>query len=356
MFFILSAGRSGSQTLAFVLSQSPSCLCLHEPHPQLVGESARYCYGRMEGAAVASLLRATRSPTLAGRRYGEANNRLALVIPPLLEAFPSVQIVWLLRDGRDYVASELQRGAYQNSSQPWWATSKWDRFRIRGDKAGAVSAAKWAQWDPFAKICWQWDWVNRRIAEGLAQIEADHTRRLRIEDVRRDLAGLAGWLDITPVEFVVPQANRRRAQDDPGGAHSSPANNVGRIGYWPQWTDPMRCTFEELCGDTMDNHYPGWRDQRGDWVDLRARGDESPLADSEASPERRLALARARAVELEILLHEERSAYNSLIGNIPKLTKHLLQATYRRATNRPAPTRGSVTIEQGDPLARRSSV
>ncbi len=112
MFFALSTGRSGTQTLAHVLTQSPGCLCLHEPHPQLVRESVLFREGRLSQADAIDLLRRTRPHPAADRAYGESNNRLSLMVPALAAAFPEAKFIWLQRDARDVVASELQRGGY----------------------------------------------------------------------------------------------------------------------------------------------------------------------------------------------------------------------------------------------------
>lgn len=327
MLFVVSTGRSGSQTVATVLSQSPDLLCLHEPHPQLVAESAQYRYGRLRHGDAVALLRRSRPAQLDGRRYGETNNRLALLLPPLLEAFPDAQVVHLLRDGRDYAASELQRGAYRRDVPRLpWRRSKWDRWRLAGDAAGAVTSATWAGWSPFERICWQWGHVNRLVADDLAGLGPDRTRVLRIEDLPAEAAELCAWLGVATVPFVVARANARRAVVGDGHTRRHP-NAVARVTGWEGWTAPERETFVRHCGDVMDAWYPGWRAADGTWQ--RDPGEPAPPPSAAGAPrttatdsaeEARLRHALAVA---EIAAHERASELAHLQRSPRLLVLHL---------------------------------
>ena len=328
MFFVVSPGRSGSQTVAQVLSQSPTCLCLHEPHPQLVAESARYQYGRFGHDRAVALLRRTRPQGDPDAVYGESNNRLALLLPPLREAFPDACFVWLLRDGRDFVASELQRGGFADPPRRRWTQTKWERWRPRGDEVGDVPAATWASWDPFSRLCWQWAWVNRRIGADLADLGPDRLRRVRIEELAGDLPELCRWLGLEPVDFVVPRANRRRDAGDPGGADRALPNNVPRVESWDGWDDGRRAVFEDRCGDVMDEHYPGWR-KGGSWQPTPVEAGE-PAAPADGV-QAELARARAQNAELRVSLAEAASAHRELVGSAPLLAKHLAIRAVRAA-------------------------
>lgn len=344
VFFAVSTGRAGSQTLAHVLTQSPSCICLHEPEPQLVAESARFCYGESSRDEIVRILQASRVPMVGGRTYGETNNRFALMIEPARQAFPDAQFVWLLRDGRDFVASELQRGAFEAARTRWWAQSKWERWRLDGQRVGAVDAATWASWDAFTKLCWQWSWVNRRIERDLGTLGTEHARVLRIEDLAGELVTLVEWLHLEPVDFVTPRSNRRRSAVDPEGTDASKPNNVDAVHSWGSWTPAMRRTFEEHAGATMDQRYPGWRREGGDWRPVITASLTDPgrrvvlLAESNgvapdepaAAQRIELAEARARAARLEVALHEERLKHQHLTSTPSLLAKHLAVSVRHR--------------------------
>lgn len=351
MFFAVSTGRSGSTTLAQVLTQSPSCLCLHEPHPQLVAESARYCYGELATGAAASLIRSTRVPRVGGRVYGETNNRLSLMVVPVRRAFPEAQFVWLLRDGRDFVASELQRGAYGPALGSWWAHSKWDRWRLDGARASAVDSDVWASWDPFTKLCWQWSWVNRRIERDLDGLGPSGARVVLVEEIASHLDELVAWLGIDPVDFVIPRANRRGTVSDLGGTGGAGPNLVPTVASWRSWTAPMRKIFENHAALLMDEKYPGWRADDGTWQVRAARPSRGPIGASDHNDgdvrnltlgnSARAALAdeRARSAALLVTLEEERSEYDELVSSPRLLLRRLAITIGRSVRGRPIPRR-----------------
>jgi hypothetical protein len=325
VFFVVSTGRSGSQTLSRVLSQAPDVLCVHEPHPQLVRESACYRYGRLSEAELVALLRRTRPAEVNGRRYGETNNRLGLVVPALRRAFPEAQLLWLLRDGRAYVASEVQRGAFR-SNQPRlpWRRSKWDRWRFSGDAAGAVPPATWNSWSPFEKTCWQWGYVNRLIRDDLADLPRSARRVLRIEDLAASLVEICGWLAITPVPFSIPRSNARRAVGPEEAVTVRHPNAVDEVKGWTGWSSEQRATFERHGADLMDEHYPGWRTADGTWHPLPA---QPPLA---TSAEDDIAELCATAAALRIDLYERDSELADLRRSPRQLLLHLAVALRKR--------------------------
>ena len=243
MFFALSTGRSGTQTLAHVLTQSPGCLCLHEPHPQLVRESVLFREGRLSQADAIDLLRRTRPHPAADRAYGESNNRLSLMVPALAAAFPEAKFIWLQRDARDVVASELQRGGYAPQSRLPWRVSKWARWRPRADRVGAATTQEWASWTRLEKLAWQWDWTHRLIRQDLEELASDRFRVLQLERLESDLPALASWLGLTHVDYVIERANRRREPDDVTGMPARHPNLVTRVEDWQTWSADERAAF-----------------------------------------------------------------------------------------------------------------
>ena len=58
----------------------------------------------------------------------------------LASIFPDAQFVWLVRDGRDFVTSALQRGWF-DTSRPGFHSDALERTRLRGDYVGDVDPA-----------------------------------------------------------------------------------------------------------------------------------------------------------------------------------------------------------------------
>lgn len=264
MFFVLTTGRSGSQTMARVLSQSPNCVCPHEPDPQLLEECTGYREGRLEADELAEALRATRPTGGTGFVYGESHNRLALAIPALRAAFPEARYVWLVRDGRDFVCSALQRGWF-DGPRPDPAHRRLERTRLRGDRIGAVDAERWRRWDAFRKCCWTWAFCNTLIRRELRGLGASAYGPVRLESLETQIDALAGYLGILPPPdgWQVERANAR--VEALAEVATDPLNRVDRRVHWREWSTAQRAAFEKLCGEQMDALYPGWRGASGSW-------------------------------------------------------------------------------------------
>lgn len=256
MFFVLNTGRAGSKTIAKVLSQAPDCECLHEPEPSLIEEAPRYRYGSCDADSIVDVLRRTRVEPAGTRIYGESNNRLALIVPVLERAFPGSRYLWLVRDGRDFVASVHQRGwfgdrEYADDAGPW------SRWRLQGDLVGDVDPAEWSGWSAFERCCWIWEYTNVLIRRDLGVVVTDdHWLLVRIETLAASVDRICDFLGIGPTSFVVHRANRRTVEE----SYEGTTNRVSSVSTWHEWSVEQRSVFARHCGRLMDELYPEWRD------------------------------------------------------------------------------------------------
>lgn len=257
MFFVVCAGRSGSQTIARFLAQSPDCFVLHEPEPVFVKEATLYQYGLISHEMMKAIVLCTRPPFIKGKIYGESNHKLATLIPVLADAFPEARFIWLVRDGRDVVASTFYAREWYKavdeivnrpSNYPT-ALKEWTWYRLRGDLTGDMSTAQWEALTRFEKNCWLWRRTNEIIREHLYRLPQERWRLVRLEELRHRVRDVCEFLEITP-----PPAE--------AGKHNvSPVEPT----RWPQWPPFRREAFEKWAGSEMDRLYPGWRDVAGNW-------------------------------------------------------------------------------------------
>ena len=249
--FVVSTGRSGTTSVASILSQMLGVECLHEPEPILLRESAEFRYGHLSNErAVAAVLKGRPLARDARGGYVESNQTLALLIPAIVGAFPTARFLWLMRDGRDFVASAMQKQWYTGHSEnhdryedcpPGERT--WIDWRIRGDLAGVWSSDTWASLPRFGKVCWYWSFVNATILRDIFALAPNRFRILRLESIDRDLREHGDWLG----------AQFRAAS----GVH---LNSAKREPYnVAKWTRDEHGMFEEYCGPLMDVLYGDWR-------------------------------------------------------------------------------------------------
>jgi hypothetical protein len=333
VFFVPNTGRAGSRSVAKILSQSPDCHCAHEPHPQLVEECAAYRYGEFEESRLVELLRESRSAEVDGRTYGETNNRLSLAIPALVAAFPDARYVHLIRDGRAFVSSGLQRGWYA-PDDPTRATV-WETSRLRADRLGDHTADEWAAMDPFERICWLWDRTNRIIREDLAALPPAASMLVRVEELAQHLDAIASHVGVSPVRWSLDRANARGSAEEHRETAENSINVVSDVLSWHAWDERQRAVFESRCGSLMDELYPRWR-QGGVWLDIAEDVPREAPAGSAAPPPSQtptggaeLEQLRVDVAELKLLRHDLRSVVQSNRRTVDELRRQLRSAEAR---------------------------
>ena len=271
-FFVLTTGRSGSVAVARTLTQHPGCVCTHESQPWLIEESTRYAYGEVVAEVVEQRLREAFGGFSSGPgARGEADQKLSFVTGPLERAFPDARWIWLLRDGRDAVASMLSHhyGWYSEAdADPDWQRATgaadpnaelWMKHRIRGDMAGDLAPDQWATMSQFEKCCWYWAYTNRRVADAISRRSENSVLLLKLEQLSRSLPDVWRFLSLPGAPIEPLRLNKNRLPTL----------------RWRFWNDERRATFESWCSEGMDAWYPEWRSSDGQWRDLGT--DDSAL-------------------------------------------------------------------------------
>jgi hypothetical protein len=137
--FLVGAARSGTTFLGGVLGRLPEISYHHEP--VATKAAARYVHEGLWSESRAGWFYRTTYRWLlrvgldGGRRFAEKTPWNAFLLPFLGRTFPDLQVIHLVRDGRDVAASHLQK--------PW----------LRADSAtsgkrepGGYLYGPWAQW------------------------------------------------------------------------------------------------------------------------------------------------------------------------------------------------------------------
>ncbi len=153
--FILSHGRAGTMWLARVIqSMFPNVISVHEPPPMVKVLALEYHYGNISSEiAVQGLLQARKSHISATIKkfkalyYIEINRNLFSLAIPLRTAFPRAKIYGLIRNGRDFLVSMLNKNFYGKRLAPG----------LGGGKPYLESQESW--WESASqveKISWHW--------------------------------------------------------------------------------------------------------------------------------------------------------------------------------------------------------
>lgn len=258
LFFVVSTGRSGSQTIARVLSQHPRITCLHEPRPQMIRLSTEFAHGIKTALAVEEELRAIfceSSVFPVDQLYGESDQKYWNLIPFLARILPESRFIWLIRDGRD-VSSSKHATAWFNEAEEAQGVAdaddmklRWMYYRENGWRAGCFSKEQWGVMSVFEKICWSWQYVNEGIERRVRALPRDRWMMIRLEDLSERVGDLFSFLAVDTVPVKVEQHNR----------------SVGTVKKWEQWDASMHRAFEARCAAGMDHWYTRWRAVNGEW-------------------------------------------------------------------------------------------
>ena len=178
-FFVMSTGRSGTQTLAHLFELADNAKVWHHPEPNLIHETLLAYRGEID----------TRRTFWAGRGglirqawdvgviHGETDHNMTPFADVIAEDIPDARFLILVRDPREFVRSGMRRGYYHPSAGgPWEAA----RLRPRDD------APEWAAWDArdrLSKVSWLWAETYRHVERLRAGIGEARVHVLRFEDL-----------------------------------------------------------------------------------------------------------------------------------------------------------------------------
>jgi hypothetical protein len=146
--FIVGCQRSGTTLLRLMLDAHPHISCGPETRfltdlARVTGDDwrrlSRYGFTREDWhARIAEFFGGLHADYAASRgkeRWADKSPRYALAIGFLAEVFPTCQVVHVIRDGRDVVASHRRRWGYWSAMK---ATVKWPRYIETAREAAAV--------------------------------------------------------------------------------------------------------------------------------------------------------------------------------------------------------------------------
>lgn len=250
-FFVLNSGRAGSKTIATLLSKYENCVCLHHPKPELIVESSVYWCEKTGRDEIESALKRRGADYRNGGAYGEVNLQMTLIADVIRDCFPDAKFLWLIRDGRDSIASMFGRGWFDPevdaARRPLWSEA-----RLHGDCSGEYTSEEWASASRFEKCCWIWREYNRIAEKFLGNLPSGFGHRVRLNELQDQLPGLEAALGLVGERPLVQRTHTARQPVD----------------YWAHWNAEDREIFERVCGDDMDRWFPAWRSENGEWQEI----------------------------------------------------------------------------------------
>lgn len=191
--FVLSTGRSGSNSIETLANENKNVNAFHEPfYAQLKILSLEFCTGLIsENEARLRLLNIySNAPiTRNDKIYLESDQKLVPFIKILASIFPQAKFIWLIRSPQSFLNSAKARGWFLND-HPVIFNNKVlitpqlmsDGCRITGDLVGDFSVEDWFSLSQEDKIIWYWKYWNSLIESQLSLI-SNQRLQLKLEEL-----------------------------------------------------------------------------------------------------------------------------------------------------------------------------
>ncbi len=194
--FVLSTGRSGTETLTHVFAASANLDVHHTPFPELA-YPARWLYEHagdgdtelFRAAALAARYELVEASVALGRVFVETSPRITFFAPGLATAFRGARFVHLVRHPGAFVRSGIRRGYFGAE----------DFLHVRPRD---LPAEVFDGWSPIAKVGWLWNATQAFVETFKAGQPAGHVLTLRAEELFRDPAAserVLAFLGAAPV-------------------------------------------------------------------------------------------------------------------------------------------------------------
>jgi hypothetical protein len=183
----------------------------------------------------------------SGSVYVEANIGYYGLIDVLRDVYEHCRIVYIIRDGRDWIRSHINWGQMYGKGKirsmfahTWPAASnmKDDPYRLQ-----------WKSMSRFERLCWAWVRLNE-YALGTIQ-ENPNARVFRFEDVFQSRDRYQHLADLVRFSTMFPNTETITTGSLEGWPDRQIHKSVTRFPLWEEWSTEQKGQFKAICGLLM---------------------------------------------------------------------------------------------------------
>lgn len=183
-----------------------------------------------------------------GKVYIESNIGYYGLIDIVKDAFKYQRVAYIVRDGRDWVTSNMNwgemfnKGLIRGTLGHSWPTAE----KVNGD----MYSHQWKDMDRFEKLCWAWARLNTYALETLSS--NPEARVFVFEDIfysqhkyaylRELINFLLDFRESPPVEL----------NSIMGALEEKVHASSGTFSNWENWGDERIQSFNKICGELME--------------------------------------------------------------------------------------------------------
>lgn len=277
--FIISTGRTGTKFLMYFFKRLSSDIdARHEPAPNILKLKWQFGAGKIELEKAVKIYKKIYTPIYRKVKkplYIEASPQLRFLIPIINKVFQTYKIVYIIRDGRDWVRSVMNRGIYSSLIDKlplpiinilrivipynlWMPNLRYINFRayLRDiwrfsieDFKDEQYFKKWKLMSRFEKISWMWNKFNILVYE---QIQNNpNAIVIRFEDIFDKENGYKGFYQIIKFLNLENFLNNANINLDEVFSEKINISRTYAFPHWNDWNLKMLNQFNEIAGNTM---------------------------------------------------------------------------------------------------------
>lgn len=181
-----------------------------------------------------------------GDVYVESSSAYRGLIDVLSGVYANHKIVYVLRDGRDWVRSKMNfgitygHGRVRAIVQPFWPTA----YDFENDPY----QAQWGKMSRFEKLCWAWERLNRYALDTVKM--NPNAKVFYFEDIFKSKESEQYLKEL--LSFVTDLDGVKVPSDNLSGwVKRQIHQSSGNFPRWTAWTSYQKMRFDEICGDLM---------------------------------------------------------------------------------------------------------
>lgn len=186
---------------------------------------------------------------LTGSVYVESNLQLNGLIDLLPHIFTNSKIIYIVRDGRDWITSFINHSGGKYSNRDLMYKLGLGRLSAQ-DIEDDPWHHEWKHFNQFQKLCWLWQKENQFAIKSVEQ--CNNAQWWRYEDFFHSHYKLSNFTEL--IEFATNFPDGTRVSHFPfenlidNRIHASKPD---RFPKWPEWDNESAFQFHQICGDLM---------------------------------------------------------------------------------------------------------
>jgi hypothetical protein len=183
-----------------------------------------------------------------GSVYVESNGGYYGLIDVLKHVFAQHRVVYIVRDGRDWVSSTMNVGEVYAPRGLRGVFSH--KMPTAMDFPGDPLHDTWRTLSRFEKVCWVWAKLNEYALGTLSG--NPQARMFRFEQIFKGSDKYRHFNELVGFATSLPNIDRSRVGSTDGWLERRVHQSTTQFPAWERWTPVQKAQFANICGPLMD--------------------------------------------------------------------------------------------------------